>query len=150
MENNQPPTHAKLFYAAQGILLGKNYVINRVLKWFGGFIDLEQHTGRNKKLCEHWKLTGCPHIWLHIAQEVRITPVLTSCEDLATALTVVCLQHIHHVLCLPTWCTYIFCQWVESVHFYKCGHNLQKPDIMAHTEISSIKNYKNLVQKYIS
>ena len=41
----------KSFYATQGILLCKNYVI----KWFVGLIDLEQDTARDKKSFEHWK-----------------------------------------------------------------------------------------------
>ena len=37
------------YFAMQGILLCKNWVINRVLKWFVGLIDLQQHTTGDKQ-----------------------------------------------------------------------------------------------------
>ena len=41
--------HAKIFYAAHGILLYKNEAINRVLKCFVGLIHLEHHIAKVKK-----------------------------------------------------------------------------------------------------
>ena len=46
--------YTRLFDAMQAILLCKNKVINRVLKWCVGLIDLEQHTAKEKQ--DTWAL----------------------------------------------------------------------------------------------
>ena len=71
--------HIKMFYAMKGILLCKKLAINRVLKWFEGLIDLAEHTARDKQAIqtlETYRLV-----------RLRVKPGLTSCEDLATALS---------------------------------------------------------------
>ena len=48
-----------------------------------------------------------------------ISLLIDMCILLLDADTVDYLQCIYHVHCLPPGCTYTFCQWVESMHFYK-------------------------------
>ena len=83
VENNQPPTHAKIFYAAQGILFWSNKQSTKVI--FVSLMDLEQHTGRDKKPYI-WVLENLTAAYAFDYIVLWVNPGLTSCEDLATAL----------------------------------------------------------------
>ena len=48
VENDQPPTHARKFCYTRYCIV-QNLSNNRMLKWFVGLVDLEQHTARDKQ-----------------------------------------------------------------------------------------------------
>ena len=62
--------HTKIFHAAQGILLCKNEVINRVLKWFVCLIDLKQHTAGG--LILHGLRLFTYYIWYYFGKMIII------------------------------------------------------------------------------
>ena len=97
--------------------------------WFVGLIDLEQHTARDTQAIWAWKLISHPYIWLHSAQDKS---GLTSCEDLAMALTNDTLNyilfnscdinlqfslkcaHITSILLMYLYCKLIVRDWISS------------------------------------
>ena len=81
MENNWPPTHAKIYMLRKVFYSTK---IKQSAKVICRFDRLR--TAHSKRQTSHMSienLSGHPHTWLNSAQ---VEPGLTSCEDLATAL----------------------------------------------------------------
>ena len=94
---------------------GSKYTLASASEWNERLSPFKFHVPKllNIKMVLPW-IKKNKYISICISFDMRII-----LSEIVYCVFVTCLLCIHYVHCLPTWCTYGFCQWVESMHFYK-------------------------------